>query len=122
MSATADLIAMPGVKVITVRRLPLEERRARLRELALAACDMDAEDVTVLLSAWAHDSITGPALKSAWLEYRARLEVAEGVAHGQLDWRAIDDELTCRERTAAAVEIAYQDAEDALDVLAGGAR
>lgn len=120
MTATADLIALPGIKLIPVRRLPLEKRRQRLRELALRACEMDPEDVTNLLSAYAHDSLTGPALRAAWLDYRARLDIAEGVAEGRLDWRVVNDELTCCERTAAAIEIAHQDAEEALDVLAGG--
>lgn len=122
MTAVAEVRALPGVRLIAVRRLPLEKRRERLRNLALAACDMNAEDVTVLPSAWAHDSLSGPALQASWLEYRYRLQIESDVAEGRLDYRVINDELVCQERTAAAVEIAHEDSEQALDVLAGGRR
>jgi len=119
-AATADLLVMPGVRMLTARRLPLERRRELLRELARAHLDMEPENVELQLAAWAHESLTGPALKAAWLEYRYRLELAADAAEGRLHWSLIDPEMRCGERQQAAVEIAADDAEEALNVLAGG--
>ena len=38
---------------------------------------------------------------------------------GLIDWRCVDDSLSCPERTLAAGDIARQRAADALSVLTG---
>ena len=121
MTAVAEVRALPGIRLLPVQRLPLERRKDLLRHLALDYLDLEPENVQLLLSAWAHDSLTGPELKACWLEYRVRVSKAEGIAEGVIDWRDICDELLCGERTAAAIEIARADAEAALHHLAAGA-
>jgi hypothetical protein len=119
---TAVVTPMPGVRLLTVQRLPLERRKALLRDLARGHWDMEEENVSLQLAAWAHDSLTGPALRSAWLEYRARLDIADGITEGRLHWSVVDDSLCCPDRTEAAIERACEDAEEALSLLAGGCR
>jgi hypothetical protein len=120
MTAIAEVLPMPGVRQIVIRRLPLERRKELLRQLALDYRDLEPEVVELQLTALAHDSHTGPEMKAAWLDYRHRVYLSEGISEGVIDWRDICEDLTCGERTAAAREIAHGDAEEALHHLAAG--
>lgn len=54
-----------------------------------------------------------------WEAYLDRVEREKGIEDGTLHWSAIDDSLTCGERTETAREIARQDTADALADLLG---
>lgn len=116
--AIAALDTMPWVRVITAARRPLGRREELLAWLAGA--DLPPEATEILRAAWAHDSVTGPALETAWQAYLAALRIAEGVAEGRLDYRVVDEDLCCPDRHQVAAEIARQDAEAALRVVSRG--
>ena len=67
----------------------------------------------------ASSMLSGAPLAEAWLDYlgakRDELDIEDGV----IDWRLIDDTLTCPERTEVAREIARQRSAEALEVLTG---
>ena len=118
---TADLRVvpdLPGARVVPLH--PSDGGRLRcLRWLAPRAGDMSPEDVADRLSAWAGPHLSGEALTAAWEGYRGMAERAEDVRSGLITPAEICDELTCPDRHGAACEIAEQDEEDALSVLAG---
>jgi hypothetical protein len=91
-----------------------------LEALARQALDLEPEFVSALVAVFAHDSLTGPQLAASWDEVLERVAIADAAERGCLDWRCIDPELSCTDRTEAAAEMARQDAIDALAYLAGG--
>ena len=105
----------------------VQETPALTSAMALRACsrcslrralDEEPEFVDDLLPALA--GISGPRLQDAWAEVLERVAIADAAERGCLDWRCIDPELSCTDRTEAAAEMAHQDAIDALAYLAGG--
>lgn len=127
MSAMADLLMMPGVQEIITRRLPLERRKELLTWLAQEALNLPPEAVATLRTDWSHPSLTGPALEEAWGRFLERQVLADAVDAGIADWdwrcnscaHLLGKACLCTCCPSASGQ-AHQDAEDALEILAGG--
>ena len=118
---TAVVTPMPGVRLLTVQRLPLERREALLAWLAENALDLPAEVVTLSRDAFSHDSLYGPALDAAWQEYRYRLMVRHDAEDGRADWHChLFEDPPGPDSGEAAVQRAQDDAAEALTFLARG--
>jgi len=127
VSAMTAVIPMPGVRLVTARRMPLERREQLLAWLAEHALDLPAEVVTLGYHAWSHDDLHGPALDAAWLAYVRCRALADAADAGVLDCDTACGD--CGHRLAsecgcsccpAPGEIEHQDAADALNLLARG--
>jgi hypothetical protein len=116
----APVRTMPGVRLVAVKRLSFEQRMRRLENLARTCPDRDAEETAVLLAAWAHDSLAGPALDIAWTAFLEARQIEQDADEGRLHWSVVCEDLTCADKFAAAREIAHEDARCALALLAGG--
>jgi hypothetical protein len=123
VTADSNLLQWPGRREVSVDRLPVERRRRLLQWLAETVLEnrehFPAEAEDALVSAWCRHS---PDLEDRWLDYRERFRILTEAKRGVLDWRVVNDRLTCAERTEAAREIAHQDADDALAALIGSSR
>ena len=127
MSATATVSTMPWTRFLTAERLPLKRRKELLAWLGESVLGLPPELVTLAVTAWAHDSITGPALDEAWGRYLERQALADAVDNGIADWdwrcnscaHLLGKACPCS-CCPSASEQAHADAEAALDVLAGG--
>jgi len=106
---------------MTVTEKPFtdEERRAGLRWLVTASTTEAVQEL--LLTGWAHPSLRCCAREEAWLEFSARWKAYLDLQDGLITWRDVDPGLLGDNRTQVALEIALQDADEALDVLIGGA-
>jgi hypothetical protein len=120
VTATAEILPLPGIRLVTAARLPVERREFLLRWLAERSLDLPPEVVALSVDAWSHDSICGPALELAWRDFEDKTALADAADRGCFDWRQLDPELSCGGRTEVAREVAHQDAEDALHLLARG--
>lgn len=67
----------------------------------------------------AHPDLTGSQLASAWQDFEYAVTDEHGIRSGVLTWEAIQDDLACLDRTAAAIDIASERSKDALAVLTG---
>lgn len=54
-----------------------------------------------------------------WDEYLDAVKQESDLLDGVITWREIDDELTCPEPTAAAIDIAVEMSRQALEALVG---
>lgn len=120
VTATIDnVISFAGTRSVEVDRLPIERRRFLLTWLARHLMEVPGElvDFCVLALARHH-----PDLDYRFTDFCERLALADAADQGVLDWRQVDDTLTCSERTETAREIARQDADAALAILIGSAR
>jgi hypothetical protein len=116
----SNISELPGIKLIPVKRLSYEQRMQRLENLARTCFDRDAEETAVLLDAWAHDSLGGPALDIAWTAFLEARQIEQDADEGRLHWSVVCEDLTCADKFAAAREIAHEDSRCALALLAGG--
>jgi hypothetical protein len=129
MTATAEVLALPGVRLVPVQRLSCEKRAELLEKLARQAQWLEPEWVTILRDALAHDSLTRTELERAWAAVLEAVTIADAVAINIVDW---DWKCgSCGHSFAAAclclccpsaVEHARDVAAEALTVLAGGIR
>ena len=120
VTATIDnVISFAGTRSVEVDRLPIERRRFLLTWLARHLMEVPGELVDFCVTALARHH---PDLDYRFTDFCERLALADAADQGVLDWRTIDDTLTCSERTEAAQEIARQDADAALAILIGSAR
>jgi hypothetical protein len=55
----------------------------------------------------------------AWSEYLARVTVERDLMDGRITWQDIADDLTCIDKSQAALDIAVERSNEALDVLVG---
>jgi hypothetical protein len=116
---TADVLVMPGYRMAVVPLLSGETRLERLRLLARDADCMADELVADALAVYASERMSAAERDIAWNGYLAALTLAEKVRLGLIGWEAVNDELTCSDRQEVAADIAAQNAEDALGLLAG---
>lgn len=77
----------------------------------------DPRAVSAVLAA--ASQLAGEALAAAWNAYLDAVSAELAIEDGVLDWRDIDDTITCCERTETAREIARERSADALAVLTG---
>ena len=127
MTATAELLTLPGIRLLPVQRLSLERRKALLAWLAENLLDLPPEAVTVLRDSFSHDSLSGPALDEAFGRYLERQALADAVDAGIADWdwacgscgHPLGRSCPCSCCPSASAQ-AHQDAADALEYLAAG--
>ena len=117
--STATILSLNGTRTIEVDRLPAERRRVLLTWLARHTMEVPGELVDFCVTALARHQ---PDLDYKFTDFAERLALADSADLGVLDYRTVDDSLTCVERTETAGEIARQDADEALAVLIGSAR
>jgi hypothetical protein len=118
MTAGVAMLRAPVARIVD--DVPPARRRELLAWTEAHADDLPAELTWLAVAAWC-DPQHSPSRRAAlWHELCDRAEIARDVAGGRLDWAAADPDLRCAERTAAAMDITRQDAERALDELAGG--
>jgi hypothetical protein len=128
VTVTAELLALPGIRLLPVQRLSLERRKKLLSWLAKNLPALPAEAVTVMRDTWSHDSLSGPHLDEAWCRYLERLALADAVDAGIADWdwrcnscaHLLGRKCSCLCCPSASGQ-AHQDAGDALEYLAAGA-
>jgi hypothetical protein len=129
LTATAELLALPGIRLLPIQRLSLERRKDLLAWLAENLLDLPPEAVTVMRDSWSHDSLSGPALDEAWGRYLERQTLADALEVGipaDWDWRCsscghrLGQECHCLCCPSASTQ-AHQDAAEALEHLAAGA-
>jgi hypothetical protein len=110
---------MPGV---TITESP-PVTRADLAELARAVadftCGLDAHEIASRIRAGADPDLTGTVLTQVWDMVLWAASDLHRITGGLCDWRDIDATLTCQDRQGAAIEIAAERLEDALDALTG---
>jgi hypothetical protein len=127
VTATAEVRTMPWTRLLTTERLPLARRKELLTWLAQEALRFPPEAVTLMASAWAHDSVSGPQLDERWNEFKARLAIADAADQGLLDWdwacgscgHPLARECFCN-CCPSASDQAHADADVALEHLAAG--
>jgi hypothetical protein len=120
--AVAPVLPMPGNRIVMVRRLPYQERVRLLEKLAREYQWLEPVMVTIIRDALCHDSLTGPQVDEWWAQVLHHIKLAHDGQLGCLDYRQVDPDLTCDDRTSVAIEIAISDAAAAIAVLAGGIR
>lgn len=127
-SRAGTQIRTPGVAPTTpgVRLLILHDREKAadlLERVALLHWNGQIDDQIALVVVRA---ITPPgSLTDRWERFEAlqhALFQRNGVNDCTVDWREIDDSLTCSEPSTAAYEIACSRVDDAMAALLGGGR
>jgi len=108
---------MPG----TITRPSPQEAAVRLAALALSiagsTCALGPEAISVEV---AHCSpLAGEPLAAAWDAYVYAIIDEHFIRQGLVMWDAIDETLTCQDRTTAAIDIASERSNAALAVLCG---
>lgn len=63
--------------------------------------------------------LRGQARQDAWDAYLEAVRTEMAIEDGLIDWRDVDDCLTCPDRTEVAREIAQQRSAEALALLTG---
>ena len=95
-----------------------QERREHLRWLVTAQAGHAVRQF--VLWGWAHESLDDAARQQAWHEFAYRWRVYLQLQDGTRSWQDVYPDLLHGDRDQAALEMALQEADDALDVLVNG--
>lgn len=117
MRAGTALAAVPGR--ITMSRIKRAWCMARLaRQVVTGITEVPGSTIRAMVRACSPIQDPGERMK-AWALYLDAYEAEHRICEGVIGWRDIDDELTCPERTAVAIDIACQRTAERLAVLLG---
>ena len=103
---------------VTERPFTDDERRECLRWLVVTPTGHAVRQL--VLAGWAHESLDDATRQKAWLEFAYRWRVYLQLQDGTRSWQDVYPDLLHGDRDQAALVMALQEADDALDVLVDG--
>ena len=123
-----DVVYIPPTALVPSVRDKAEATKAAVTLAQLAQHVLDATTevrpesfITAVVRACCPHITSGAERMRLWREYLAAVKQESDLLDGLIGWADVDPELTCVDRTQAAIDIAVEMSKQALEALVGNA-